>query len=74
MYAITSNQKMIGTIEETPTSSKNIGNHLLKLLSLSTVAGVELRVLDGKANVVGTIKKEKVFIKNFCLSPQPINY
>lgn len=67
MYAITSNQKMIGTIEETPTSSKNIGNHLLKLLSLSTVAGVELRVLDGKANVVGTIKKEKGFYKEFLL-------
>ncbi|WP_456276663.1 hypothetical protein [Bacillus sp. AK128] len=65
-YSISSNRKVIGTIEETSTS-KNIGNYFLKLLTLFSAVSLELRLLDHKDNKLGTITKEKGFNKDFLL-------
>jgi hypothetical protein len=67
MYTLTSNNKIIGTLEETIESTKDMGNQLLKLITLYNVAGITLRVLDNKENLIGVIKKEKGFYKEFKL-------
>ncbi|UOR12842.1 hypothetical protein [Halobacillus amylolyticus] len=67
IYSLTSTNKMIGTIEETLESTKNIVNQLLNLITLFSVTSLELNVMDNKAKVLGTIKKEKGFYKDFLL-------
>jgi hypothetical protein len=67
-YYLTANtKKVIGTIEETMTTYKNLGNRLLKLFSLYTVASLELKVMDTHENVLGVIKKEKGSYNDFLL-------
>lgn len=67
IYSLRSNNKNIGSIEETSESTKDMGNQLLKLISLYNVAGINLNVLDKKAKIVGVINKEKGFYKDFKL-------
>jgi endo-alpha-1,4-polygalactosaminidase (GH114 family) len=55
MHSLTSNNKIIGTLEETIESTKDMGNQLLKFITLYNVAGINLNVLDNKANLIGII-------------------
>ncbi|TXC92889.1 hypothetical protein FS935_01470 [Metabacillus litoralis] len=64
MYSLTFNNKIIGTIEESIESTKDMGNQLLKLITLYNVAGIKLNILDQKGNLIGTIIKEKGFYKD----------
>jgi hypothetical protein len=66
-YIISTNKKIIGTVEETMESSKNIGRQLLKLVSLNSVASIELKLMNGKENTLGIIKKKHGFYKDFLL-------
>lgn len=70
IYSITSDKKFIGTIEESPESTKNLANQLLKLISFYSAVSIELTILDKDANVLGIIKKEKGFYKDFSLFNQ----
>lgn len=67
IYHITSNKHKIGTVEETNESAKNLGNQLLTLLSLYSVVSYEFKALDRGENLLGIIKKEKGFYKDFLL-------
>jgi len=67
MYSIHSSNKLIGTIEETLESTKNLRNQILKLFTLYSAASLELKILNKKANLIGTIKKERGFYKDFKL-------
>lgn len=64
-YSLTSNDKVIGRIKETLESKKNSGNQTFKFLGLYNAAGFDLTIVDNKENIIGIIKKEKGFYKNF---------
>ncbi|MGD6967537.1 hypothetical protein ACQCVP_13990 [Rossellomorea vietnamensis] len=64
-YSLTTNDKVIGRIEETLESRKNLGNQAFKFLGLYNAAGIDLSIVDNNENIIGMIKKEKGFYKNF---------
>jgi hypothetical protein len=67
-YTISSDKKIIGTVEETMESSKNIGRQLLNLIGLNSAASIELKLMDEKENTIGIIKKKSGFYKDFLFS------
>ncbi|OIU68569.1 hypothetical protein [Rossellomorea aquimaris] len=66
-YTISSDKKIIGTVEETMESSKNIGRQLLNLIGLNSAASIEMKLMDEKENTIGIIKKKPGFYKDFLL-------
>jgi hypothetical protein len=73
-YSITSDKKVVGTVEETTESAGNLGNQLLKLISLYSAASLELTLLDEKENKLGVLRKGKGFYKDFLLYSEKDDY
>lgn len=75
VYSINSNGKIIGTLQETNNSSKQIRNQLIKLISLFLLTipkriileNLDLELLDEEGIMLGTIKKEVGFYKDLIL-------
>ena len=64
-YSLTHERKLIGTVKETATSAKNIGNVILEVLPINKLVSLELQILDSSENILGTIRKEKGFHNEF---------
>lgn len=67
VYNITSGNNLIGTIEETSESTKNLGNTLLELIGLFNIVSLDMKVCDVEGEVFGRIKKAKGFYNDFQL-------
>ena len=75
VYSINSDGKTIGELQESQNSSKKAGNRMIKLASLILLAipdriiveSLEIDLLDEEGKIVGSIKKEIGFYKDFIL-------
>lgn len=73
-FSLLSDKKVIGTMEESLESTKDVGNQLLKLITLYHFTSLQLHVLDQEENVLGIIKKDKGYYKDFMLYSKEEEY
>lgn len=67
MYTLSSNKKIIGTIEEQSDTIRNVWNQLLKFTPFSNTVSLHLNVLNEQGDIVGTIRKAKGYYNDFHL-------
>ncbi|MGA9288716.1 MAG: hypothetical protein WBV93_10265 [Anaerobacillus sp.] len=65
MFHVASQDKIIGTVEEDLSTSKNFVNQLLKVISLYGSTSLHLKLLDNQTGLMGDLTRDRGFNQDY---------
>ena len=65
MFHVASQDKIIGTVEEDLSTSKNFVNQLLKVISLYGSTSLHLKLLENQTGLMGDLTRDRGFNQNY---------